>query len=802
MKLYMVSTNFTTQLLIHKFLYEFISLISMDKLKIGLILDYINKLDPDKKIIDINLKGNEVTYHVKNNFKTKLNLEEWVRIFYVIKLIKQNEFKQKDLEIEKEYEFSIGRGGKKPRVDIVIYKNDLPHILIELKESNQYEKERYNSIKGQLFGVANNLGKKQKINWLVYATITAIEDITEEVLVIDYNNFKEFESWDDAGQPIFHQLPDTRGRFVRILIKSPGNLQPLNKDLIFKLKNRLHDTLWRGGTREDNKIFFNLLKLIISKVYDENETEDGKPYRFQLYYQEDSIDYKKTKDEILKLYRESLAGENYLNLSEKRVEELKELEASIDNIELTAEEIVFVVSELFRYSLKITDYDVLSIFFEMILRHEFKQTKGLYFTHTNLVSFILYGLEIDNLAKTMLKNERKLPVIMDSSVGSGTFLTEAMKIITNSVLDDQNKIAVTETLRRFIRENFDEDRKRHPWAREFLYGIDKQPHLALTTKVNMVMHGDGHIHVYAYDALNDFGRYEDLLNQRKKSEVYPSFVNENFDVIVSNPPFSVKITKNEREKYKDYFPILGTKSSEILFIERWYQLLRPKGRLGVVLPESIFDTTENMNVRLFLFKHFWIKSIISLPGGAKKGAFSPYTGTKTSLLFAQKKSDEEIKIWQELWDKYDNEFQKIKRRIIKYFPKKEKKIKDKKLEESLSKEELLEILGDYLLNNFDKDDKELDIKQLLEKYDEIVNSLNRKWWIFHKISKEIDNIYPEWKTKIFIAHTDFIGYKRTKRREDKIKNNLFIEKNSKIIIDKTNPKSVIDFMRGSIRWEN
>ncbi|KKL64126.1 hypothetical protein LCGC14_2168200, partial [marine sediment metagenome] len=105
------------------------------------------------------------------------------------------------------------------------------------------------------------------------------------------------------------------------------------------------------------------------------------------------------------------------------------------------------------------------------------------------------------------------------SVGSGTFLTEAMKIITNSILDNKDKIAVTDALRRFIKENFDENRKRHPWAREFLYGIDKQPHLSLTTKVNMVMHGDGHIHVYSYDALNDFGRYEDLLNKRNKSDV-------------------------------------------------------------------------------------------------------------------------------------------------------------------------------------------------------------------------------------------------------------------------------------------
>ena len=89
--------------------------------------------------------------------------------------------------------------------------------------------------------------------------------------------------------------------------------------------------------------------------------------------------------------------------------------------------------------------------------------------------------------------------------------------------------------------------------------------------------------------------------------------------------------------------IFGEKDiSESLFIERYYQLLRENGRLGVVLPESTFDTPSQTYMRLFLFKYFKIKAIVSLP----QVTFA-YTDTKTSLLFAQKKTNQEIKEWNQ-----------------------------------------------------------------------------------------------------------------------------------------------------------
>ena len=72
--------------------------------------------------------------------------------------------------------------------------------------------------------------------------------------------------------------------------------------------------------------------------------------------------------------------------------------------------------------------------------------------------------------------------------------------------------------------------------------------------------------------------------------------------------------------------------------------------MGVVLPESVFDTTENKYIRLFIYKYFKVKAVVSLP----QITFEPFTSTKTSLLFAQKKTTKEIEQWQKLWSKHSN----------------------------------------------------------------------------------------------------------------------------------------------------
>jgi len=74
--------------------------------------------------------------------------------------------------------------------------------------------------------------------------------------------------------------------------------------------------------------------------------------------------------------------------------------------------------------------------------------------------------------------------------------------------------------------------------------------------------------------------------------------------------------------------------TELLFIERCLDLLEPGGRLGIVLPEGVFNNTNGLNVRVreFVENRARINAVVSLPAETFK---SSGADVKASLLFLQ-----------------------------------------------------------------------------------------------------------------------------------------------------------------------
>ena len=434
--------------------------------------------------------------------------------------------------------------------------------------------------------------------------------------------------------------------------------------------------------------------------------------------------------------------------------------------------------------------DILGDFFESITRDGFKQNKGQFFTPTPIVNFILYAMQLDNLALNKINEERELPFIIDPSAGSGSYLVEAMKLITKEVKYKQRaKIKKNRQTKRRFEELFTPDYNENKWARDYLYGLEINFDLGTSSKVNMILHGDGSTNIFVKDGLLPFRFYfketsPNFLETAITDNLYQEKeINGKFDVVISNPPFSVNLDTQTQKEIKNSFLFGDKKNSENLFIERYYQLLKEGGRLGVVLPESVFDTTENRYIRLFLFKYFNIKAIVSLP----PITFEPYTSTKTSLLFAQKKTKTEVETWNKTWEKHGRIWSSLKTRIndyVKYFVKGTKLnkqwVKDvvKDIEDGNTKNILSNIhffLKDYILDK----DKTLGIKEVLEKYIDNIDSLSKydkkesevfgfynAWWVFGEVTKEIDY-------DIFMAEVENVGYKRTKVSEKEMPNDLY-----------------------------
>ncbi|MBF0388871.1 MAG: N-6 DNA methylase [Desulfamplus sp.] len=773
-------------------------------------------------VAKINLDKATVQYSekIKQNrvLKSLTGEEEIVRAFLIDRLINELDYKPENIEIEKEYSVKAGHGKLLPRIDIIV-KDDKgnPFFFIEAKAPDKFEKDK-EKIEGQLFSLAQTEEKdfKTKVKYLVYYTADLQDEgILDKAIIIDFEKYRNYTDWENDGfisigteitagygepkkQPLIkgHEKYDLRTK--------------INREEIEGLGRNLHNVLWGGGGTNDSEIFYSLVNIILAKIQDEYEKEDGQEYDFQVYQYGSHIEAsEKVYDRINQLYKRALKEQ--LNVSEQQ-------KIDDDNVinrnKFPLNKLIYTVQSLENFSFlegrsSLDGKDILGDFFESITRDGFKQNKGQFFTPTPIVNFLLYALQLDNLAIDRLNNDRELPFVIDPSAGSVTYIVQAMKIITKELKYKQvHRVKSSRQIKDKFEDLFgkpDEKNKEHRWAKDYLYACEINTDLGISAKVNMILHGDGSTNIFIKDGLLPFRNYvkETSPNYLETATIESLYsdkeVNAKFDVAVSNPPFSVDLDTQTQREVKNAFVFGEKKNSENLFIERYYQLLKEGGRLGVVLPESVFDTTENKYIRLFLFKYFNVKAIVSLP----QVTFEPYTSTKTSLLFAQKKTKKQVEQWNELWDKYGKEWAKLKTRVVRYYDyfvneaKPSKKFvwvkelttdlntllekEDKEAVEVINKEDLKHIkenIKRFLKDYITPEDEALNPKELLTKYSEEIDSLSKfekethvfgfynSWWVFGEVAKEMDY-------DIFMAEAENVGYKRTKRGENPMPNDLY-----------------------------
>lgn len=741
--------------------------------------------------------------------------EEVVRAFLIDRLVNELGYKAENIEVEKEYSIKGGHSKLTPRIDIIIKDDDgNPFFFIEAKAPDKFEQDK-SEIEGQLFALANAEEKdcKTKVKYLVYYTIDVQDDlILDNAIIIDFDKYKNYGDWENDG---FISIDDEISAGYGEPKKQPLIKGSETNDLRTKIKREeveglgrnLHNVLWGGGGTNDSEIFYSLVNIILAKIQDEYEKEDNQEYDFQIYQYGNHIEpAEKIYDRINQLYKRALKEQ--LNVSEQqKIDE----DNIVNRNKFPLNKLIYTVQSLEKFSFlegrsSLDGKDILGDFFESITRDGFKQNKGQFFTPTPIVNFLLYALQLDNLAFERLNNDRELPLVIDPSSGSGTYLVEAMKLITKEIKYKQrDKLKSSRQIKQRFEELFMPDYAENKWAREYLYGSEINFDLGTASKVNMILHGDGSTNIFVKDGLLPFRFYvkqtaPNHLETTNTDSLYnDKEINGKFDVVVSNPPFSVDLDTQTQREIKNVFMFGDKKNSENLFIERYYQLLKEGGRLGVVLPESVFDTTENKYIRLFLFKYFNIKAVVSLP----QLAFEPYTSTKTSLLFAQKKTKEEVTQWNDLWDEYGKEWSKLKTRVVRYYDyfvkgaKLNKKfawvkeltsdvnqlleLEDKQAIETINQKDLILIkqnIKRFLKDYITPEDDGLDVKALLEKYSNEIETLSKyekethifgfynAWWVFGEVAKVLD-------FDIFMAHADNVGYKRTKRGENPMPNDLY-----------------------------
>lgn len=796
----------------------------------SLIKKYIDA--QPQKVVNVNWANNTLSYiGIKECQKrTKADPEELVRAYLITKLVNECGYLPERIEIEHEY--SAGRPHTiTSRIDIIVRdsKGDA-FLFIEAKNPEEYaiiDKDK--TIEDQLFKLAamergNGHNVKYLVLYSIAETVTALED---DCIIIDNEKYHSFADW-ELERNNTNTIPKRYGKAQRkpYIKGSEKDLEKnFSNEMLMQLQTDLHNVLWGGGGTDDNEIFSSLTNLILTKIQDEGEREDGDTYGFQsLTFERDGDEEFETNDQLFErinaLYRKALKEK--LNVTDEN-----EIDKSyvIDTKKFSLSKLKYTVQKLEGLSFvdgknSLNGKDILGDFFEGIIRSGFKQSKGQFFTHPNVVKFMLWAIQADKLAIKRIKTDKEIPYMIDPSAGSGTFLIEYMKFITytmkymNQNADHKfNKdLGTSREVRDKIEADwFYPDYRENRWAREFIYGSEINFNLGTATKVNMILHGDGSTNIFVKDGLLPFAKYEkssapNALNQYSTQNLYSGkSVNEQFDIILTNPPFSVELDNDTKKTVTKDFIFGEKKNSENLFIERWYQLLRENGRLAAVLPESVFDTTENKYIRLFIYKYFKVKAVVSLP----QLTFEPFTSTKTSILFAQKKTKSEIEQWNILWDKASRKYSTLKTRVenlvaVAKGSKKKEKLPSIK---NLTAEQELEIIRLALKNYLTDKDKHLSVNELITKYSaelEEFCSIDKDtaesfgfvntWWVFGEIASEFNY-------NIFMAEAENIGYKRSKRGEKPMPNDLFrLDNENHVTVDDGMKTTILDYMR-ELNWD-
>ena len=666
----------------------------------------------------VQIKDNKIFAPIKNKWLV-FKPEEEVRQKYIVRLIESYGYSLDQMDQEIQVTNSL-RGQGAARADIVVWRTTkdkdakkYPLIVIECKAENisirkedYYQGMNYASWAHADFFVTTNL-KETRIFKVVKGQIPdSLDEIADIPTATKANDQKEIDK-------LLKQTKSfTRDEFSKLLFKC-------------------HNIIRNNDKLSPEAAFDEISKILFIKIRYERSNSDA-----QIFSAERFSSLKKSREDYNKEMNIKDNKPFYQYIFDLTKEEFANDHLFDDNakIEICENSFEQIVKELEIYNLSTTSDDVKGIAFEQFLGKTFRGELGQFFTPRTIVDFMVSVLD-----------PQEGEYICDPCCGSGGFLIKAFEYVREKIekdverqknlikeahytdeyeqMSDKEKQEVeTNVSKAFtcINEelNINNEKGRlRSLSFDCIYGTDANPRMARTAKMNMIMHGDGHVGVYLHDGLlNVNGIFENR-----------------FDVILTNPPFGSRVEKElkitEANKFTDESKIASyierygfeyTKAlqqvndnigksllslykidsglTEVLFIERCLNLLKPGGRMGIVLPEGVLNTSNMQKVREFVESRAKILLIVSIP----QDVFTPSGATvKSSLLFFKKFTEDESKQYELIKDKvthkigskyteeiYSIEEQLSKRRkdALTKEEKKDLKTRKKKLEDQKSAE--------------------------------------------------------------------------------------------------------------------
>lgn len=557
-------------------------------------------------------------------------------------------------------------GHKSPRADIVIWetpdakaKNQTPVLVIECKAEgvdinikDYYQGESYTRAAGCEFFIAHNTRYT--------AVFKLVPGLPGEFVQI--NEIAKATDWGDAK------------RIEEIKNKLRAFNRKEFQDLLFKCHSILRDV----HKMEPGRAFDTISKILFIKMYVERSGLHG---TFTVEFIDGREKFKTKK---------SLAIHDELFQETKDYYKADDLFAETDRLEISEETFRRIVKELERFDLSKTGDDIKGLAFERFLGNTFRGELGQFFTPRPIVDFMV-----------SLLNPQEGQLICDPAAGSGGFLIRAFEHVRKQIgeaiqaekdkaraeieakgLDpDEEERLIDAAFAKLNLEllpsaddNTPVDTRVGRLAWQCIFGCDAEPRAARTAKMNMIMHGDGHGGIHYHDGLVDI------------NGIFPS----RFDIVITNPPFGSNVGSDQKvggsdetrvlndaayrvrclERYGaeweeshermlaaataktnilDLFEIgkgKANRATEIVFVERCLSLLKPGGRLGIVLPDGNLNNPSLTWLRRWCEGKAKILAVVGLPEETFRSADAT---VKASLVFLKRFTAEEEAAWEAAW---------------------------------------------------------------------------------------------------------------------------------------------------------
>ncbi len=598
--------------------------------------------------------------------------EEIVRQEFICKLVNDYGYSLEQMSQEVKLTTSQ-RGNGRASADLVIWKtkeekqkNKIAFLVVELKAGDLALKvedcyQGYNYAtwsRAKLFAVSN--GNQLQ----VYKTV-------EDELPLKL-------------QPV-NDIPNAKDILDNEKLKKAlAKTKEFTGDEFAKLLHKCHNIIRNNDKLSPEAAFDEISKILFIKImYERNPKQDAIFSIKQFNRQREAWNLVGNKDSYVQ------------RLFKDVKDEFKEDGIFDDNEKIKIRETSFesIVKELEIYNLTSTSSDVKGIAFERFLGRTFRGELGQFFTPRTIVDFIVELLE-----------PKENELICDPCAGSGGFLIKAFESIAQNINDEfitlkakkqkeifgqnleniDNKKLNKQYKEFLIQTNQQQEKRIQALSYKSIFGTDANPRMARVSKMNMIMHGDGHNGIHHNDGLLNIN----------------GIFRNRFDVIITNPPFGTtlakttptveeddrytnedtikkyqkeygeelynneikQVTDNIGESIRGLFEVGKTSgATEVLFVERCLDLLKPGGRMGIVLPEGVLNSSNLQKARDFFESKAKILLIVSLPQDV---FISSGATVKTSLVFFKKFTVEEQSHYEKITRNLNTENLKIKEPAI------------------------------------------------------------------------------------------------------------------------------------------